>query len=220
VKGTYSLTCMSVPAPVWRNQIFWFVMVLVFVYAGVYNCLPVTFPIFKRVFGTSLEQMGRSQSVFFVIGIVFSLCGGWMIGRMGLIHGLIAALLAISASLTLIGGAPEFSPVLLVAFCFGLAMTALSFIYSSMFSRHFDQKRQSVFFRAGLAAGSGTVTGTAALGAWFTYAEESVGTGGRDNTWRRESSPRKHCGLGRCVPMRHSRLDDECGRVFGDEGGA
>ena len=60
MKGTYSPTCMSVPAPVWRNQIFWFVMVLVFVYAGVYNCLPVTFPIFKRVFGTSLEQMGRS----------------------------------------------------------------------------------------------------------------------------------------------------------------
>ena len=77
-----------------------------------------------------------------------------MIGRMGLIHGLIAALLAISASLTLIGGAPEFSPVLLVAFCFGLAMTALSVIYSSLISRHFGQKRQSVLL-AGLADGSG-----------------------------------------------------------------
>ena len=53
-----SSACMA------RGQIFWFVMVLVFVYAGVYNCLPVTFPIFKHVFGTSLEQMGRTQSVF------------------------------------------------------------------------------------------------------------------------------------------------------------
>jgi len=99
---------------------------------------PVTFPIFGRVFGTSLEQMGQGQSVFFFSGIVFSLCGGWMIGRMGHIRGLILVLLAISASLTLIGTASGFSAVLLGAFCFGLAMTTLS-------ERHLQLADQQTF---------------------------------------------------------------------------
>lgn len=172
----------SIPRPrpgassTWRDPIFWFVMALVFVYSGVYNCLPVSFPIFKRVFGSSLEQMGRSQSVFFISGVVFSFCGGWIIGRMGLKRSLIAALLAMAATLSIIGGATRFSAVLAGAFFFGFAMTALSVIYSSVISGHFGQKRQSVFFLAGLADGGGAVTGSAALGSWFAYAEGGGGS--------------------------------------------
>jgi fucose permease len=160
---------------IWRDPIFWFVMVLVVIYSGVYNCLPVTFPVFKRAFGTSLEQMGRTQSLFFISGILFSFCGGWIIGRMGLKRSLMTALLGIAAALSIIGGARGFPAVLLGAFCFGLAMTALSVIYSCIISGHFGQKRQSVFFLTGLADGSGAVAGTAALGAWFAHAESAGG---------------------------------------------
>lgn len=159
----------------WRDPILWFVLALVFVYSGVYNCLPVTFPIFKRVFGTSLEQMGQSQSIFFLSGVLFSPMGGWFIGLIGLDRALRTVLLAVAVALCLIGGASGFALTLLGAFCFGLAMTALNVIYSSVISGHFDQKRQSVFFLAGLADGGGSIVGTAALGSWFAYAERSGG---------------------------------------------
>lgn len=161
---------------VWHDPVLWFVLALVFVYAGVYNCLPISFPVFKQVFAANLEQMGRSQFLFFISGIVFSLIGGWIIGRTGLRRALAGALLAVAAALSIIGGAIGFPMVLLGAFGFGLAMAALAVVYSSVISAHFGDKRQSVFFLAGLADGSGAVVGAAALGGWFGYAERSGGS--------------------------------------------
>ena len=160
----------------WGDPTSWFVLVLVFIYAGVYNFLPITFPVFREFFSANLEQMGQSQSLFFISGIVFSLIGGWIIGSIGLRRALVGALLAVVAAMSVIGSAVGFSMVLVGAFCFGLAMSALNVVFSSIISAHFGDKRQSVFFLAGLADRSGAVVGAAALGGWFAYADRSGGS--------------------------------------------
>ena len=160
----------------WGDPTLWFVLVLVFINAGVYNFLPITFPVFREFFSANLEQMGQSQSLFFISGIVFSVIGGWIIGSMGLRRALVGALLAVAAAMSVIGSAAGFPMVLVGAFCFGLAMSALNVVFSSIISAHFGDKRQSVFFLAGLADGSGAVVGAAALGGWFAYADRSGGS--------------------------------------------
>ena len=160
----------------WGDPTLWFVLVLVFINAGVYNFLPITFPVFREFFSANLEQMGQSQSLFFISGIVFSVIGGWIIGSMGLRRALVGALLAVAAAMSVIGSAAGFPMVLVGAFCFGLAMSALNVVFSSIISAHFGDKRQSVFFLAGLADGSGAVVGAAALGGWFVYAERTGGS--------------------------------------------
>ncbi len=156
---------------VWTDSVFWFVMVLGLGYGAVFNFLPASFPIFKREFGATLEQMGQSQFLYFVSSLVFSLIGGAMIGRLGLKRSAMVALSIAGAALILIGGASKFSLVLFSVVFFGLAIAALVVIGSSIISGHFGKNRQSVFFLAGLSDAGGSMVGPALLGWWFVQAD-------------------------------------------------
>ncbi len=70
--------------PIWKDPVFWFVIVLGVGYGAVYNFLPASFPIFYREFGTSLKQMGHAQFIFFISCLVFSVVGGPAIAAIGL----------------------------------------------------------------------------------------------------------------------------------------
>lgn len=161
---------------VWKDPLFWFVMALGFGYGVVFNFLPVTFPVFKREFGATLEQMGQSQFLFSISSLVFSVIGGWMIARLGLKRAAIAGLFLAGGALLAIGDARSFLLVLLGAFFFGLAIFALVVIGSSIISGHFAEKRQSIFLLSGLSDAGGAMVGPAALGWWFVHADRSGGS--------------------------------------------
>lgn len=155
--------------PIWKDPIFWFVIVLGIGYGAVYNILPVTFPIFRREFGTSLEQMGHSQSLFFIASLFFSLVAGPTIAILGLKRAALAALTLAASALLVIGSAGHFGIVLIVAPIYGFSIIALVVISNSLVSGHFGEMRQSVFFVTGLSDACGTMIGPALLGLWFVH---------------------------------------------------
>jgi MFS family permease len=155
---------------IWKDPIFWFVIALGLGYGSVYNFLPISFPIFKEVFGATLDQMGRSQFLFFIAGLVFSFVGGPIIGFLGLKRSVIAASLLTGLALVLIGMAPGFNYVLASAVLLGLGIAALVILGSSIISRHFKENRQSVFFITGLSDAGGSMLGPAVLGWWYVHA--------------------------------------------------
>jgi len=72
----------------WRevltSPLFWFVIACGIAFGTVLNIRPTVFPILRGSFDTTYEQLGRIQLVFFAVGIVFSLSGGWLVGKIGL----------------------------------------------------------------------------------------------------------------------------------------
>ena len=171
------MTTPEVPLPVevrhpsiWKDPVFWFVIVLGVGYGAVYNILPVTFPIFSREYGTTLRQMGHAQSLFFISCLVFGVVGGPAIAAMGLKRSAMVALAIAGSVLLVIGGAQKFSFVLLCAGLFGFSIIALVVIENSIISGHFREHRQSIFFIASLSDSGGSMIGPAMLGWWFVQA--------------------------------------------------
>lgn len=162
----------------WRDPVLWLALTLSLVIGAIYNSLPVSFPVFKRVFGTTLEEMGRTQFLFFVSALVAGLGGGWFIGHLGLRRSLVVTLIFLAAALILIGSAPGFVFVLAGAFCFGLAVAAVVVMTLSLISEYFVGRLQSVYFLAGICDAVGSTVGPAVLGRWFTYA------GATGQSWR------------------------------------
>lgn len=156
---------------VWSDPVFWFVIALGLGYGSVYNILPTSFPIFRREFGATLEQMGRSQLLFFSSGLLFSLVGGAMVGHIGLRRSAMVGLSIAGAALLFITTAAKFNLVLASALFFGFSISGLVVIGSSIISNHFVENRQSVFFLTGLSDAGGSMIGPAALGWWFVQAE-------------------------------------------------
>jgi MFS family permease len=143
------------------------------VYGTVNQCLPVTFPIFRRLFHASLEQLGRSQLLFFIAGLCFSLIGGWFVDRLGLKLAAIVTLFCSSFSVALIGAVGSFRLVLGDAFLFGLSMAALIVVYSAITCECYPEKRQSVFLISGVMGSVGGVLGPAVQGKWLVHAERT-----------------------------------------------
>ena len=157
--------------PLRKDPIFWFVLALGLAYGAVFNFLPTTFPIFRHFFGVTLEQLGRTQLLFFVSFLVFSFCGGWSIGRLGLRPAALVSLLLLAIGLVTIGGARRFGMVLLGAFLLGLAIAAIVVVCWSTINDHFGERRQSAFFAFGLCDAAGSTIGPAFLGKWLGFAE-------------------------------------------------
>jgi len=158
--------------PIWKDPVFWFVIVLGLGYGAVYNILPTSFPIFYREFGTSLRQMGYAQSIFFISCLVFSVVGGPAISAFGLKRSAIVALAMAGILLVVIGGAHDFRSVLLCAGLYGFSIIALVVIECSIVSGHFREGRQSVFFLVSLSDSGGSMIGPALFGWWFVQAEQ------------------------------------------------
>lgn len=158
--------------PIWKDPVFWFVIVLGVGYGAVYNFLPASFPIFFREFGASLRQMGHAQSIFFISCLIFSVVGGPAISRFGLKRSAMAALALAGTVLAVIGLANQFSFVLLCSGLFGFSIIALVVIENSIISGHFRERRQSVFFITSLSDSGGSMIGPAMLGWWFVQAEQ------------------------------------------------
>ncbi len=158
--------------PIWKDPIFWFVIALGVGYGAVYNILPVTFPIFRREFGASLEQMGHSQSLFFIASLFFSLIAGPTIAILGLKRAALVALTVAASALLVIGSAHHFGIILIIAPLYGFSIIALVVVSNSLVSRHFGEMRQSVFFVTGLSDAGGTMIGPALLGLWFAHSSK------------------------------------------------
>ena len=156
----------------WKDPIFWFVIALGIGYGAVYNFLPSSFPIFDREFHASLRQMGHVQFLFFVSCLAFSVIGGPVIAKIGLKRSAIGGLGLAGAMLVLVGEARHFGVILVAAGLFGFSIIGLVVVGSSIVSRHFAERRQSVFLITGLSDSSGTMIGPAALGWWFVRAEQ------------------------------------------------
>ena len=153
---------------IWRDPILWLVLSLSLVIGAIYNALPVSFPVFKRVFAATLEEMGRIQLLFFASALAAGLGGGWFVGHFGLRRSLVVTLTFLATALILIGSAPSFVLVLPGAFCFGLAVASVVVMTLSLIGEHFVGRLQSVYFLAGICDAVGSTIGPAALGGWFT----------------------------------------------------
>jgi MFS transporter, FSR family, fosmidomycin resistance protein len=161
----------SAQEPVWKNPIFWFAVALGLADGGVRNFVPATFPIFYREMGASLAQMGKTQFLFYLSSLIFGLVGGPLLAFAGLKRSAIVALGAAAFSLVLIGSAHHFQFVLIGSGLLGLAIVALVVIVSSLVSRHFQARRQSVFLLTGLSDASGSMMGPALLGWWIIHSQ-------------------------------------------------
>jgi len=160
----------------YRDPLFWLVLALGFGYGAVFNFIPVTFPVFRRAFGSTLEEMGRTQLLFFASFLLFSIGGGWFIGRLGLRRAAAVSVGIIAAGLAVIGSAQGFAPVLAGAFLLGLGIASTTVTSYSIINDHFGEKRQSVFFLFGVTDAAGATVGPAALGSWIAYTEAGGGS--------------------------------------------
>jgi fucose permease len=119
--------------------------------------------------GASLKQMGDTQFLFYLSSLIFGAVGGRLLVLIGLNRGAVIALGLAGSSLLLIGFAHQFSTVLVATGLLGLAIVALVVIVSSIITRHFNERRQSVFLLSGLSDASGSMLGPAVLGWWIVH---------------------------------------------------
>jgi MFS family permease len=157
--------------PVWKDPLFWFVIAVGLGYGGVRNFLPTTFPILRHELGATLEQLGKTEFLFYLSSVLIGVLGGSVLGWLGLKRTAATALGLAGVSLLLVGLAKGVGLILLCAGMLGLAIVSLVVVISSMISAHFHARRQSVFFLTGLADAGGTMIGPAALGLWIVHAE-------------------------------------------------
>jgi fucose permease len=121
--------------------------------------------------GASLNQMGHTQFLFYLSSLIFGIVGGSLLAIAGLKRAAMGALALAACSLVLIGSTRTFTPVLVGTGLLGLAIVALVVIVSSMVSKHFYARRQSVFLLTGLSDASGSMLGPAVLGWWIVHAQ-------------------------------------------------
>jgi MFS family permease len=156
--------------PIWKDPLFWFVMAAGLGYGGVRNFLPTTFPILRHELGATLEQLGKTEFLFYLSSVLIGVLGGPVLALLGLKRTAMAALGLAGVSLLLIGLAKKVDVILLCAAMLGLAIVSMIVVISSMISAHFHARRQSVFLLTGLADASGTTLGPAVLGLWIGHA--------------------------------------------------
>jgi MFS transporter, FSR family, fosmidomycin resistance protein len=162
--------------PIWKDPLIWFVLGLYFISTAIMNFLPVTFPVFRRVFGSTLEQLGRIQVCYYGSAVVFTLGGGWFVGRLGYRRAIAVALAVIAASLVTIGSAQSYAMVLVGAFCFGLGVLSISVTTASIIGEHFGAIRQRLFLLQGMSGSTGNIIGPALLGWWLGNVERLGGS--------------------------------------------
>jgi MFS family permease len=164
----------SLPAarqPIWKLQILWFALALGLLEGSLFNFLPVSFPVFRHFFGATFEQLGRIQLLFFASGMLLSVGGGWLVGRLGLHAAAIIATLFVILGLLGIGNAPNILVVLIGSFCFGLAIQGVILVSNSIMAENFSDGRQTVFFLWSLCDALGATVGPTVLGRWLGDAE-------------------------------------------------
>jgi MFS family permease len=164
--------------PVWRVPIFWFAIALGLADGGIRNFVPATFPIFAHEMGATLRQMGDTQFLFYLSSLVFAVVGGPLLAWIGLKKASIAALALAGCTLILIGLSHSFDVVLIGSALLGFAIVGIVVIVSSLISKNFSERRQSVFLLSGLSDASGSMLGPAFLGWWIAHSEHF------DLTWR------------------------------------
>ena len=162
----------------WKDPLIWFILGIYFFSTSIMNFLPVTFPIFRRVFSATLEQMGRIQVCYYMSALVFTLGGGWFVGRFGYKRTIAIAMMVIASALVIIGTAQSYAMVLVGAFVFGLGVLPLAVTTASIIGELFGPIRQRLFFVHGMVGSSGSVVGPAGLG-WFLGNVERLG-----QSWR------------------------------------
>ncbi len=147
-----------------RRPILLFVLALGFFEGAVYNFLPITFPAFERQFGIGLEKLGRLPLMFFVCTILFSLGGGWIIGRLGLRRASMAVLGLAACSFLTIGAAPGLGVLLAGACLLGLAVVGMEVLSAAIITELLGDQRQSNFFVWSIANAVGATAGPVILG--------------------------------------------------------
>lgn len=165
----------SKAGPLWKDPVIWLVLALSFVSGGLLTFIPATFPIFKRVFSSNLEQLGRIALLYYMSALLFSIVGGGVVGRLGQRRALASTLALIAGALIVIGSAHGFSIILVGAFCLGLGGLSIVVIISAIITEDYTRVRQSLFSLQWLTGSAGGVIVPAAIGRWFIYSERLAG---------------------------------------------
>ena len=172
-----SATAAAAP-PIWKDPLVSFVLGVYFVTVAIMNFLPVTFPVFRRVFSATLEQMGRIQFTYYGSAVVFTLGGGWFVSRLGYKRAIAVAFVVVTASLVLIGSAQSYVVLLVGSFTYGVGILSLSVTTMAIIGEHFGSVRQRLFVLHAICGSAGSVVGPASLG-WFLGNAERLG-----KSWR------------------------------------
>ena len=96
----------------WKDPLILFILGVFVVSSSIANFMPVSFPVFRRVFGADLEQLGRIQLCYYGSAVIFTFGGGWFVGRFGYKRSIAIALMVIVSALVIIGTAQSYSMVL------------------------------------------------------------------------------------------------------------
>ena len=89
--------------PIWKDPLFWFVIAVGLGYGGVRNFLPTTFPLLRHELGATLEQLGRTEFLFYLSSVLIGVLGGPVLAWLGLKRTCVGALAVAGLSLLLIG---------------------------------------------------------------------------------------------------------------------
>ncbi len=162
--------------PLWKDPVIGLVLALSFASGGLLTFIPATFPIFKHVFSSNLEQLGRIALLYYMSALLFSMVGGEIVGRLGQRRALASTLALIAGALIVIGSAQGFSVILVGAFCLGLGNLSIVVIISTIVTEDYSRIRQSLFSLQWLIGSAGGVVVPAAIGWWLIHSERLGGS--------------------------------------------
>ena len=155
----------------WKDARIWIVLGLPFASGGLVQFIPATLPIFKRVLGSNLQQIGLIATSYYFSALLFAVAGGWFVDRLGKKWSLAATQVLLAGALVIIGNARSTTDILVGAFFLGLGGLAVTVITSTIISEDFGPVRQSLFSLQCLAGSAGTVIAPIALGWWLAHSE-------------------------------------------------
>ncbi len=157
----------------WREGLFWYVMFLGLLFGAAVNFMPPLFPAFKSAFGASYEQLGRSQLVFFVGGLAFSVGGGWFSGVIGLRRASAAAITVVGLGILLLAQADSLAGVYLGGALAGVGNVGVLVVCGAILTARYPRRRQGVFVFWGLTGTMGASAGPALTGQWIVFADKT-----------------------------------------------
>jgi len=160
----------------WSNPVIWLALVLYLAISVIPFFLPVSFPVLKRVFGSSLEGLGLMQASFYFGALGLVLGGGSILTLRGYRVGLAATLATLAAALAFVGAARNPAMVVFGAFFAGTGVLSVEVITSCLVSDLFNARRQILFLVLGLTGATGCILGPATLGWWLKHAAQFGGT--------------------------------------------
>jgi fucose permease len=157
----------------YRDQLIWLTLALG-VFLGLVVCfLPPLFTAMSETYTASFEELGRTQFVFFISGIVYSLSGGWLTAHIGLRGAARLSSLSVALGMVCIALGNSLLSVFIGTVLNGIGSCGLAVTASAIIARCYPDQRQKIFIYFGIAASLGFGAGPAFLGWWLEWTSAS-----------------------------------------------